>query len=193
MTFVYRVLRQLRVPVAIVLGTIGLSALARADTTAVPGVRSTSQSIRELIDDAMWESPTFRGLVMAIAATDGIVYVEEGVCQHSVHACLRLDVTAAAGFRILHILVDLNGVLAHRKRLDLMATIGHELRHALELLAERSIRTSSDAFLFYDRLAPTSDRAFETHAAIAAGVKVRKEVGRQTTFVWQQVALDFPQ
>ena len=191
MTFVYRVLRQLRVPVAIVLGTVGLSSFARA-ATAVPGVRSTSPAIRELIDDAMWESPTFRGLVVAIAATNGIVYVEEGVCQHGVHACLRLDVTAAAGFRILHVLVDLNGVLAHRKRLDLMATIGHELRHALEVLAERTVMTGADAFLFYTRLVPTSERTFETRAAVATGIQVRKEVGRQTTIVWQQVALDFP-
>ncbi len=154
------------------------------------GVRSTSPAIRELIDDGMWESPTFRGIVRAIAATDGIVYVEDGVCRHGVHACLLLDVTPAAGYRILRILVDRHGTLAHRGRLDLTATIGHELTHALEVLSERTIRSASAIFLFYVQRAPTGNAAFETPAAIAAATRIRGEIGRYVTFVFQQVALN---
>lgn len=175
---------------AVMLAAAGLAGPAGAAADELSGVRSTSPAIRELVDDAMWESPTFRGIVRAIVATDGIVYVEEGVCRHGVHACLLLDVTPAAGYRILRILVDRHGTLAHRGRLDLTATIGHELTHALEVLSERTIRSASAIFLFYVQRAPTGNAAFETPAAIAAATRIRGEIGRYVTFVFQQVALN---
>src|SRR4249919_1297871 len=146
---------------AVMLAAAGLAEPVRAAADELSGVRSTSPAIRELIDDAMWESPTFRGIVHAIVATDGIVYVDDGVCRHGVHACLLLDVTPAGGYRILHILVDRQGTLAHRSRLDLIATIGHELRHALEVLSERTIRSAAAMFLFYFSQVPTSNSTFE--------------------------------
>jgi hypothetical protein len=103
---------------------------ARAGTGDVAGVRSTNAAIREMLDDGAWESPTFRGLVRAIVAHNGIVYVEDGVCLHGVHACLLMNVTPASGYRILQIVIDRQGVMAHRRRLDVIATIGHELCHA---------------------------------------------------------------
>ena len=175
---------------AVMLAAAGLAEPVRAAADELSGVRSTSPAIRELIDDAMWESPTFHGIVRAIAASDGIVYVEEGVCRHGVHACLLLDVTPAGGYRILHILVDRHGTLAHRSRLDLIATIGHELRHALEVLSEQTIRSAAAVFLFYLHHAPTTNSTFETVAAVAAGAAIRGELGRYVTFVFQQVALN---
>jgi hypothetical protein len=163
---------------------------ARAGTGDIAGVRSTNAAIREMLDDGAWESPTFRGLVRAIAANDGIVYVEDGVCRHGVHACLLMNVTPAAGYRILQILIDRQGVMAHRRRLDVIATIGHELCHAMEVLADRSITSAAAVFQFYARKAATANPTFETRAAIAAGLKVRSELGHGDTFVWQQVALD---
>jgi hypothetical protein len=154
------------------------------------GVRTTSTAIRQLIDDAAWESPTFHSIIQTIAASDGIVYVEDGLCQHGVHACLLLDVTSAAGYRILHIMLDRQGVLAHRKRLDLMATIGHELWHAVELLAQPTVTTSAAALLFYQREATTLEPSFETAAAVAAARKVRRELGNHITLVYQMVSLD---
>jgi len=187
MTPVSRVWRQLCLLAALAVAALGASVSVRATQEAATGVRSTSAVVRDLLDDAMWESPTFRGLVKAIAATDGIVYVEEGVCRHSVHACLVLDVTPAAGYRILHVLVDV-----HRKRLDLLGTLGHELCHALEVLADPSIKTASGLFLFYARMAPTGTSTFETGTAVSTGLKVRNEVGRQPMLVLQQVALNMP-
>jgi hypothetical protein len=178
----------LRVWGAIALVLVSLP--SRAETGGIGGVRSTNAAIREMLDDGAWESPTFRGLLHAIAASDGIVYVEDGVCRHGVHSCLLLNVTQAAGYRILKILIDLQGVLAHRGRLDLIATIGHELGHAAEVLAERAITSSAAMFLFYDRQTGTSNPTFETPAAIAAGHRIRDELGHGVTFVWQQVALD---
>ena len=65
-------------------------------------------------------------LMATIDGTDGIVYVDEGKCSHSVRACLVLSVRVAGPHRILRILVDTN-----RDRDGLMGAIGHELRHAI--------------------------------------------------------------
>jgi hypothetical protein len=163
---------------------------ARAGTGDIAGVRSTNAAIREMLDDGAWESPTFRGLVRAIAAHNGIVYVEDGVCLHGVHACLLMNVTPASGYRILQIVIDRQGVMAHRRRLDVIATIGHELCHAMEVLADRSITSAAAIFQFYAGKVATANPTFETRAAIATGLKVRSELGHGDTFVWQQVALD---
>ena len=163
---------------------------ARAGTGNIAGVRSTNAAIREMLDDGAWESPTFRGLVRAIVAHNGIVYVEDGVCLHGVHACLLMNVTPAAGYRILQIVIDRQGVMAHRRRLDVIATIGHELCHAMEVLADRSITSAAAIFQFYAGRAATANPTFETRAAIATGLKVRSELGHGDTFVWEQVALD---
>jgi hypothetical protein len=182
-----------RVPWLGVWGALALvlaSLPARTDSAGVAGVRSTSVAIREMLDDGAWESPTFRGLVREIAAYDGIVYVEEGVCRHGVHACLLLHVTQASGYRFLKILIDLQGVLAHRRREDMIATIGHELGHAVEVLAQRAITDTAAIYQFYGREAATTSSTFETPAAIAAGRRVRGELDHGITFVWQQVALD---
>ena len=50
-------------------------------------------------------SATFRALIDAINASDGIVYVEAGECGHDVTACL-VGVTSAGAYRMLWIKVD---------------------------------------------------------------------------------------
>jgi hypothetical protein len=101
-----------------------------------------------------------------------------------------MNVTPASGYRILQIVIDRQGVMAHRRRLDVIATIGHELCHAMEVLADRSITSAAAIFQFYAGKVATANPTFETRAAIATGLKVRSELGHGDTFVWQQVALD---
>lgn len=53
---------------------------------------------------------------------------------------------------------------------DLMASAGHELQHALEVLVERGLRSTAAIQLFFMRgMSPESPRAVETAAAVAAG------------------------
>ena len=141
-------------------------------------VRSSSSVIRGVMEDAMERSPTFLKLARAINLTDGIVYVEEGVCRHSVRACLTQSVTAVAGFRFLRILIDTRGLSTLDGLLDLMATIGHELCHAMEVLGNRALTTAAAVYQFYARESPTSNDSFETAAAVAIGVRIRSEVGQ---------------
>jgi hypothetical protein len=139
-----------------------------------PRVRSSVPRIAALLTEASARSNTFRGLVASIENTDGIVYVEPGRCKHGVRACLSLSITAAGRYRILRVMIDLATDMV-----ALMATIGHELRHALEILTEPSVRTTEQAYLFYAREAPTSRDVFETRAAIQTGLAVEREIARR--------------
>jgi hypothetical protein len=136
-----------------------------------PRVRSSHAYLRAMIDEAALRSSTFRSIVAAIEKTNGIVYVEHGGCQHGVRTCLSLEVTPAAGYRILRILVD-----ARQPDWDVMGSIGHELRHALEVLENPALVDSASVYLFYAN-GDAKDRPFETRAAINAGFAVRNEVG----------------
>jgi hypothetical protein len=148
-----------------------LLALMSVAASPMPRVRSTTPAIALALEEAQRRSPTFNDLVRTIEGTDGIVYVERGQCRRGVHACLSHSVTSGGGFRFLRILVD-----QVDDAVELMATIGHELRHAIELLSEPSVRTASAAYNFYAREAPTMRGVFETPAAVRAGVMVAAEL-----------------
>jgi hypothetical protein len=156
------------------------SAATAAGGTAQPGgpplarVRSNTPSIAALIQEAAERSPLFRRLIETIDATDGLVYVDEGKCGHGVSACLVLSVQVAGPYRLLRILVDPH----KRKRdCDLMASIGHELRHAIEVLSEPNVRDYHAVYSFFEREGPTDGGKgrFETPAAVRTGLDVGSE------------------
>ena len=152
--------------------SVGSSAGAAASQRTIPRIRSSNPSFVTLIVRAREQSATFRGLIEAINASDGIVYVEAGECGHEVTSCV-VGVTAAGDYRMVWIKVDKD-----KSECDLIASIGHELRHATEILNDSDVRSNNEMFLFYLRNArPAAGPIFfETRAAIDAGVAVRYEI-----------------
>jgi hypothetical protein len=144
---------------------------AFAQTPGSPRVRGSNPAIAEAIEQAQQQSPTFNHLVTAISATNGIVYVHYGECQRNVRSCLILAVTQAGSSRILHIRIG-PGRKGHR----LMVSIGHELKHALELLNEPTVVDLDTAHNFFQRIAPRRGLSFETQAAIETGLKIDGEL-----------------
>jgi hypothetical protein len=138
---------------------------------AMPRVRSTNPTIASAIADAQSRSSTFRSLVRAIEATDGIVYVEEGECHHHLRACFPPIVTSTADVRVLHVLVD-----ARQEDWEVMSDIAHELQHALEVLVDRNARTNDRVFFLIHPAATMTRDVVETDAAVKAGDAVRSEV-----------------
>jgi len=136
-------------------------------------VRSHSSSIRALIHHAVDRSATFRRLVATINGRDAIVYVEDGACGRGVRACVSV-VSTAGGHRMLWVKVD------RRKEADwnLMATIGHELRHTVEILDDPTVTNSATMFFLYQRIGyrGTEQGAMETTTAVDAGEAVRSEL-----------------
>ena len=155
-----------------VCGAMATSGFAQGESMSLRRVRSEGSAIAALIEVGIAQSETFAELVATIDQTDGLVYVEEGKCPHSVRACLAISITVAGPYRILRIRID-----PRRPRRALIASIGHELRHAIEVLREPGIRSNAAFFHFLQTTAPTARDTFETRAAIQVGMDVYAELG----------------
>jgi hypothetical protein len=133
-------------------------------------LRAPRADIAVIIRDASERSTTFRQLLARIDATDGLVFVDDGTCGHSVRACLSLSVKVAGPNRLLRITVD-----ARRRDCQLMADIGHELQHAIEVLSDPHVTDMQSAYAFFDREGRTGSDRFETPTALQAGDRVSHE------------------
>lgn len=145
-----------------------------SESQVLPRVRSDSPAIADSIARGLPRSPTLRRLVDSINATDGLVYVDEGNCGNSANACLLSSVLIAGPYRVLRIQVNLR----KGQGCDLVASIGHELQHALEVLSNARIRDHSQFYHFFDRVGTRDENRFETKAALRMGLTVAKECGR---------------
>jgi len=153
----------------------GTDAEAQAAAGA-PRVRWEEPRIARAIADGITRSTTFRGLVDAIDATDGVVYVLQGMCGQSVRACLHMSVELSGENRLLRIFVDLR----RASSCELIAAIGHELQHALEALRNPRIRDGFTMSAFFHQIGPTAGiRRFETPEAQHVGVAVGRESCRK--------------
>ena len=140
----------------------------------LPGsrIRTESLVLRTLIRDGSERSQTFRALVAAIDATDGLVYLSVGTCGR-LRACLLHQVTLAGEYRVLNILVNLRP-----PSMDPTPAIGHELQHVLEVLGDSTITTDAGIVAFYRFHARKIRGVLETDAAIRVGDAVRAELRR---------------
>ena len=151
------------------------SATAQENNQQVRRVRSLDVPITKLMEQAVARSPTFKRLVATVEASNGIVYIEAGLCPGRVLACLPSWMVSSGGNRFMRIVVD-------RQRFDsdglLVGAIAHELQHAIEVLGDRFVTDSTKMFFFYRRYAPTGKEQFETLEAIQAGMAVENELRR---------------
>jgi hypothetical protein len=161
--------------VFIALAGIGLTqpVAAAGDQPTIARIRSTDPSLAALIDRAAIQSGTFQHLVATIQRSNGIVQVEAGPCRHGVRACLLMWLHMAASNRFLRIYIDRRH---GDSDVDVMASMGHELQHAVEALSEPGITDSRSLYNFFGRLAPTDGNRFETSAALRAGDDVQDEL-----------------
>lgn len=178
MAFIPRVSSVVRFGLAVTFALAAALPRPAAAETGAPvlsRVRAGNPAIVALMEQASHRSATFSNLVEIINTTNGKVYVEEGTCGHGVRACLVLKVTVAGSHRFLRILVD-----TQKSDWDLMGSIGHELRHAVEVLSEPGLSDGAIRFFYKRTSSSTRDAfAFETAAAIDTGEAVRAEVRRQ--------------
>jgi hypothetical protein len=158
-------------------GMLGATASAAGQTPQAPltspRVRSSDPRLVAVIGDAMLRSKTFRQLVQAVEMTNGIVYVDPGICRRGVHACLPMSMQVSGPNRLLHVVID---GTTHAGDIETMTSLGHELQHALEALSDPTIHDGLTMFNFFKRLAPTDGTRFETTAAVTAGNTVYDEL-----------------
>ena len=144
-----------------------------AATGAEAHVRPTTPAVASLIAGAMEASATFRQIVRTIQDSDTYVYVIEGECGHGVRACFS-GVTIAGARRIMRVTIALD---ARQSPRDLMASIGHELRHTIEAIQDPTVRSTEAQFFLYERIGfKGTAHSRETLAARDAGNAVRAEI-----------------
>ena len=165
-----------RTPAVILMALVCLSLTVHGTPAhqgpAIPRVRAEDPLLSAAIARGAERSPTFRRLIEAIQATDGLVYVLEGRCGQGVRACLHMSLELSGKNRLLRILVNLR----RAPGCELLGSIGHELQHALEALSNPNLMTSFGLSSFFHRIGPEgSPRRFETPEAIQAGVAVARE------------------
>jgi hypothetical protein len=143
-------------------------------TATASRVRWEDPLIARAIAEGMERSATFRGLVEALDLTDGMIYVLEGSCGQGVRACLHMSVELSGENRLLRIFVSPR----RAPGCELIASIGHELQHALEALRNPRIRNGFAMSSFFHQIGPETSRRFETVAAERIGSEVAREACR---------------
>jgi hypothetical protein len=134
-------------------------------------VRSVDPVLNQLIARGIERSATFRELVAAIDASDSYVYVKRGKCGAGVRTCF-MAVIDAGSVRFLWVNVN------SRKPDDsLVSSIGHELRHTLEVIEQPAVRSNGEKYFLYGCIGTHSTaNTIETRAAVEAGSKIQKEI-----------------
>jgi hypothetical protein len=162
----------------LVLSGLAAPAFAQAapdDWTPPPHVRP-NPDLRALVDEAARRSPAIRELLERLETLDVIVYIRtRAFAQSDLDGHVGL-LAASRGHRYL--VIELSFA---RPGVSQMATLGHELFHAVEIAGEPSIVDARSLAAFYARIGTrTGDWAgrqtFETAAAADAGKRARREL-----------------
>ncbi len=139
-------------------------------------LRTLDQRIEELLQDGIVRSETFRALVQRLAGGSVVVYLRYETLPEDIHGRLSF-LTAAAGTR--YVLVALTADLdAFRS----IVVLGHELRHAVEVLEQPEIVDERTFVLAYEQATYRRKQfadgrmGFDTVAAVHAGLDVWKDL-----------------
>ena len=158
------------VPIVLCL-SLAIHGIPAQQSAKIPRVRADNPVLSAAIVEGAKRSTTFRRLIDAIDATDGLVFVLEGRCGQGVRACLHMSLELSGENRLLRILVNSR----RAPGCELLGSIGHELQHALEALSNPNVRTSFELSSFFQQIGPEGPRRFETPEAIHVGLAVGKE------------------
>ena len=142
----------------------------------VPHLRPESPGLRDLTARAAERSPIVRALIDRLDQSSVIVYV-----RHRVFGPVSVDgrigllsVSGTHRFLVIELACD-------RGEVTQMATLGHELHHALEIASEPSVVDTPTLVRFYSRVGSALQpmgviMTFETQAAADTGARVRHEL-----------------
>lgn len=139
-------------------------------------LRTLDQRIEELLHEGIVRSETFRTLVQRLTGGNVVVYMRQETLPAGVHGRMSF-LTTASGTRFVLIALapDLDAIRS-------IAVLGHELRHALEVLEQPAIvdeQTFVEAYehaTYRRRQLADGRTGFDTIAAVQAGLEVWKEL-----------------
>ena len=152
---------------------------AAAPAGVAPHVRPESEVERRLLDELTTRSATVRAFVDALDATDVVVYISHRMFTSS-------ELEGRIGFLqserragpMRYLVVEL---ACGRSRVDELVTLGHELRHAIEIANAPQVVDARTLSAHYRRIGvrtsgPTEWERFETRAAADTSSEIRREL-----------------
>jgi len=134
-------------------------------------VRTTDARVRDWLRIGTAESQTFRNLVNLLGESDLIVHVQ--VVERLSTAGQTSFVTSTASVRYVRI-----EVVAGGSAKEMVALIGHELQHAVEIAQEPRIRDRQALSVFYRSMPgnSTTSTEYDSPAARLMEARVRREL-----------------
>lgn len=169
-------LRRADVALLVVLVAFSLRPARAGAQPLVPHLRPESKGLRSLSERAAERSPIVRGLIDQLDQSSVIVYL-----RHRVFGPVAVDgriglLSASSTHRFLVI-----ELACDRSELTQMATLAHELHHALEIADEPSVVDIPTLMRFYTRVGSALQPmgvtiTFETQGAADTGARVRHEL-----------------
>ena len=137
-----------------------------------PHVRPTCAALRALVAEGIARSSTFRALVDQLDASDVVVYVEFKTFAESNLSGQTAFISTVDSRRYLQIYI------APLPKMQALAMLGHELRHAVEIADTPSVINRATFAHCYERIgysvASHTDR-FDTENAVDVGRRVFRE------------------
>lgn len=160
-------------PAALPVSTVHPVAAYDMLTSPARRIRAGTTRFSTLLIEGARRSRTFAGLVARVHDTDVIVYIEQSFELPPDITGRMLLQTVAGGQRYLRIQVR-----ATLQGDQIIAVIGHELRHALEVADDPTVQSDAGLLALYRRIGRNTVgwRGFDTEAAEIAGRMVRDEL-----------------
>ena len=168
----------MRTLLAVVLGCV-ISTPALASTPdelwRQARIRPQDPRLAEVLRSGIARSATFRSIVNRLEAGNLIVYVALSPAMKSSMAGKLTWITKSGEFRYVKATIN-----TEQSADQMIATLAHELQHALEVGGEESVIDQRTLAGFYKRIGrqstSTTIAGFETAAAQETGFQVRREL-----------------
>lgn len=168
----------MRTLLALVFGSLVATTAAAAnpeDAWREARIRPQDSRIADLLRTGVARSATFRSLVNRLESGQVIVYLSLSQTLKSSLAGKLTWMTRAGNFRYLKATIN-----AEQTADQMIATLAHELQHALEVSADPGVTDQRSLLALYKRIGRPSHsglaESWETAAAQDTGVQVRREL-----------------
>jgi hypothetical protein len=138
----------------------------------VPNVRTHNPFLASLIADSVRVSPTLAAMIDRVEQSDVIIFFEAVPrFDSNLRGCLHF-MGAAGNYRYLRAQIK-----TMMTRFDIVASLAHELQHAIEIAEHPDVRSEADLEELYRRIGHERQaRRFETDEAQSVGRTVRAEM-----------------
>src|SRR5262245_28127246 len=135
-------------------------------------VRTVDRSVAKLLARGYRHSPTFAGLITRLQESDVFVYIEEVPRLPGGLEGRMMMLPRAHEHRYVRIQIVQRGAPE-----DTIATLGHDLQHAIEIAESPDVGDQDAMTQLYERIGVRGgDHVYDTRAAQEMGRTVRKEL-----------------